>query len=252
MDKDRNPYTFLVIEDNLGDYMLIQDYLEEQFIIPTLVRATSYKQAKEQLEQDEVNINLIFLDLSLPDKNGIDLVKDVMQISYGRPVIVLTGYSDISFAITSLSLGVSDYLLKDDITSPMLYKSIIYNIERNKSLTNLHESEKRYSDLFHLSPQPMWVYDLETYRFLDVNKSAEMHYGYDYEEFLNLTIKDIRVNCAGTKPESLLYSSKKDSLMFFEGEFLHKKKCGAVIDVEIRSNIISFKNRKAALIWPTI
>ena len=76
------------------------------------------------------------------DKNGLDLIIEVQKISKQIPIIVLTGYSDESFATTSLALGISDYLLKDDLNSTTLYKSIIYNIERNKTsltecLTNL-------------------------------------------------------------------------------------------------------------------
>src|SRR5437016_10364997 len=50
----------------------------------------------------------------------------------------------------------------------------------------------RYRDLFESNPQPMWVYDLETLEFLAVNAAAIQHYGYAREEFLRMTIKDIR------------------------------------------------------------
>ena len=64
--------------------------------------------------------------------------------------------------------------------------------ERKRALEALRESEKRYRLLFEANPHPMWVYDLETLRFLAVNAAAVRHYGYTREEFLALTIKDIR------------------------------------------------------------
>ena len=53
-------------------------------------------------------------------------------------------------------------------------------------LLKLKESEKRYSNLFHASPLPMWVYDIETLRFVQVNNAAIKHYGYTETEFLNI------------------------------------------------------------------
>lgn len=56
----------------------------------------------------------------------------------------------------------------------------------------LHNSERRYRSLFANNPHPMWVYDVETLRFLDVNAAAVAKYGYSLEEFLSMTLRDIR------------------------------------------------------------
>jgi PAS domain S-box-containing protein len=56
----------------------------------------------------------------------------------------------------------------------------------------LADSERRYRAMFASNPQPMWVYDVETLRFLDVNDSAVAHYGYSRDEFRALTVLDIR------------------------------------------------------------
>jgi len=69
------------------------------------------------------------------------------------------------------------------LNSHVLYKSITYAIERRKVISELEESKRRYSNLFHLSPQPMWLYDTETYEFLQVNVAAIEHYGYSEDEF---------------------------------------------------------------------
>ena len=62
--------------------------------------------------------------------------------------------------------------------------------ERNKTLEALRTSEERYRLLFDASPQPMWVYDLESLRFLAVNQAAIDHYGYSREQFLARTIEE--------------------------------------------------------------
>ena len=52
-----------------------------------------------------------------------------------------------------------------------------------------HHSNK---NLFDISPQPSWIYDIKTLEFLDVNEAAVLHYGYSREEFLQMTLRDIR------------------------------------------------------------
>lgn len=67
------------------------------------------------------------------------------------------------------------------------------DITANKNvLAVLRQEKQKYNDLFNLSPVPQWVYDTETLNFLDVNQAAITHYGYSREEFLAMTIRDIR------------------------------------------------------------
>ena len=139
----------LLIEDNPGDIALIEDYLSEYLDISGLAIAKNFKEASVYLNSPNANYDVILLDLSLPDKSGEELIKEVLSIGLTNPTIVLTGNSDLGFGIRSLSMGISDYLLKDDINPSSLYKSIIYTIERQRSRTELEESEKRYSELFH-------------------------------------------------------------------------------------------------------
>jgi len=169
---DRKVYNILVIEDNFGDFTLVEDFLSDQNEEFTLAHAKNFKEAKEKLIVEAATFDVILLDLSLPDKTGADLIREIIEISGDVPVIVLTGYSDIKFGVKSLSMGVSDYILKDELTPTMLFKSIIYSFERKKTILALEESERQSSELFHLSPQPMWVFDKLSLRFLDVNNAA--------------------------------------------------------------------------------
>jgi PAS domain S-box-containing protein len=245
MIKDKKPYRILVIEDNHGDFALVEEFLTEHFLYADVVRTVNFKETKAILNVDTL-FNIILLDLTLPDKSGPDLVTELLQFA-SCPIIILTGYSDIDFSIKSISKGILDYLLKDDLNAATLYKSIIYSIERRKAIVELKESEQRYRDLFHLSPQPMWVVDRETSFFLDVNDAAITNYGYDQEEFLAMTTGQIIA-----KKE---YESKGDSSnagenhqSFFQEIITHKKKNGELMHVSIESNFILFKDRKAELV----
>ena len=235
----------MIVEDNAGDFALIEDFLFEQMETPVLRRAKSFQEAKNILFNDSNLFDVILLDLSLPDKGGLSLVKDMVELSLNIPVIILTGYADPSFGIKALSLGVSDYILKDELTAVSLYKSIIYSSERKNVALALEESEKQYSELFHLSPQPMFVFELETLKFLDVNEAFIKHYGYTREEFFMMNLRDIRPPEEIPSFETGLLNDSKDQKNDNYGIFKHLKKNGEIIQVDIKSNFINYKGKNA-------
>lgn len=246
---DKKKYNILVVEDNLGDFVLIEDYIKEQIIAPNIIHAKNFKEAKQLAQNSEFKFDIILLDLSLPDSSGEQLIIEIVSLKLDCPIIALTGYTDIDFSIKSMSLGIADYLLKEDINATSLYKSIVYNIERTKTNFKLFESEKRYSDLFQLSPQPMWVFDLETLCFLDVNEAAVSHYGYTKEEFLLKTIRDIRpLEDIPVVIDAIEKIKDKPEGGITIGNYRHTKKNGEIILVELRGNIINFNGRKAEII----
>jgi PAS domain S-box-containing protein len=100
--------------------------------------------------------------------------------------------------------------------------------------------------LFAGNPLPMWLYDLETLAFLDVNDAAVAHYGYSRAEFLQMRITDIRPE---EDIERLLADvrSLRPSLQS-SGEWRHRLRDGRVIDVEIASHTLEFRGGLAALV----
>ncbi|MFL0683439.1 MAG: PAS domain S-box protein [Algoriphagus aquaeductus] len=245
MKKDSFPYKALVIEDNFGDYFLIEEYLSEHIQSPDLVHASTFLAAKEFLSTEEGNFDVILLDLSLPDHSGEKLIIDIIKLAKRIPVIALTGFTDLDFSIKSLALGVSDYLLKDDLTPAMLYKTIIYSIERKKFVDELQKSERKYSNLFHLSPLPMCVCDSESLQILDVNDSAVKHYGFTEEEFLNKNFKDLFSDFSYSENQQLFHNS---NLHQKPTKGSHTKKNGELIEVEMESSQIVFNEIDASLI----
>ena len=118
--------------------------------------------------------------------------------------------------------------------------------ERKRAEEGLRESEERYRRLFESNPQPMWVYDLETLAFLAVNELAVHHYGYSREDFLAMTIKDIRP----AEDIPALYDSlaRSSEGVVAAGIWRHLKKDGSIIEVEITSHSLVFDDRRAELI----
>ena len=185
------PIKILVIEDNPGDFFLLQEYIEEMFVNAVIAHAANYLEAEKILSEKESNFDSILLDVTLPDNHGAKLVSDVLFLANQCPVMILTGYENLDFSIHSLSQGVSEYLLKDETTPQTLHKSILFSIERKKYSKNIEESENRYSKLFHLSPIPMWVYETSNFKIIQANYAAIKRYGYSEEEFLSMSILDL-------------------------------------------------------------
>lgn len=113
---------------------------------------------------------------------------------------------------------------------------------------SLSQSEARHRLLFEHSPLPMWVYDLETLRFLAVNGAATLSYGYSTEEFLAMTIADIR------PPDELpalrrdLAHSPAKGIQHSTRIWKHRKKDSSIIQVEITSHDFVLEGRPSRLV----
>ena len=232
----------LVVEDHIGDYILIEDYLTDEQLQIKLTRAVTFKEANEKLISEE-QYNIILLDLSLPDADDNEgLVRKMVALSKNTPIIVLTGYANKAFGVKTLSLGISDYLLKDELNGPQLVKSIYYSIERKNNDIRLSESERKYKALFDASPLPMWVLDRHTLQFLNVNDAAIALYGYSQEEFLSMSIRDFWAEDLKVEIENTWRLNYHDS---FGMMVKHNKKDGEIVYLEITSNPIDFNGKEA-------
>ncbi|MDO8666288.1 MAG: PAS domain S-box protein [Gemmatimonadales bacterium] len=104
------------------------------------------------------------------------------------------------------------------------------------------------ASLFDANPLPMWIFDVETLRFLAVNDAAVHTYGYSRDEFLAMTIRDIRPPEDVPKLEQLV-ASESDGLQH-SGMWRHSRKDGTVFDVEVTSHTVTFQGRNAQLVFP--
>jgi PAS domain S-box-containing protein len=139
--------------------------------------------------------------------------------------------------------GVSAYPSENGLS--VFFKDIT---ESKRTMQALAESEKRYSDLFHLSPQPMFVYDMATLKYLDVNTAAITQYGYTYDEFLKMTIFDIRPVEDIPIVQRTLQEYQQQEKVILHGIFRHRKKNGDLINVDIQSNRITYQGVKAKVV----
>ena len=120
---------------------------------------------------------------------------------------------------------------------------------RRKAEEALRDSEQRYRELFEKNPNPMWVYEVDTLRFLAVNDAAIAGYGYSRDEFLGMTLADIR------PPEDVPAMIEAVSTITDgfrpPARWRHRRKDGTVIDVEVTGHDVDFYGSRARLVSAT-
>jgi signal transduction histidine kinase len=144
--KDRKHIKVLLIEDNPGDVRLIWEILSEVRNSPFYLNVADTL-LKGLQEIDKARPDVILLDLSLPDSNGIYTLNRVRDKAKDVPVVVITGLDDEMTAINSLNEGAQDYLVKGRTDSDLLKRALVYAIERNKLVEQVGRDEKKLKEL---------------------------------------------------------------------------------------------------------
>lgn len=139
--------TVLVVEDNPGDARLVELYLHEDASSPfRVLKAERLASALGILAS--VSIDVVLLDLSLPDSFGMDTLDKLRAASPLVPVVVLTGTNDEALALQALRQGAQDYLVKGQGDGNLVRRAIFYAIERSHAAIALRRSESRFRTLF--------------------------------------------------------------------------------------------------------
>lgn len=153
----------LLIEDNPGDARLLQEMLkEDKSPGMDLMRADRLGEGLELLRNNDIDV--ILLDLSLPDSHGLETFLATYENARNTPIILLTGLDDESIGVEALKQGAQDYLVKGKVDSDLLIRSIRYAIERQRLLVEMEEVRKHehylaYHDSLTRLPNRQLFYD---------------------------------------------------------------------------------------------
>ncbi|MCW3072532.1 MAG: signal transduction histidine kinase, nitrogen specific, NtrB [Bacteroidetes bacterium] len=199
--KSSEAIKILLVEDDAGDHFLFKEYLSDiKNYSYSLTWANSYDLGVELVKKREHDI--YFFDYLLGAKTGLDLVQQCFSDIIDVPVIILTGLGNQEADMKAMELGVSDYLVKDEIDPEKLERTIRYSIGQSQMLKKLKASETKFRSIFENSHDIIYVSDIDG-NLLDINKSAENLFGYSHEELLKMNTAD-------------LYDNKEDRLNFVD------------------------------------
>ncbi|MBI5484012.1 MAG: response regulator [Deltaproteobacteria bacterium] len=130
--------SMLIVEDDPDYHFLLKELLSGEELIETLYRkefAGTFEKAVEACVNNFFDV--ILLDLGLPDSQGLETVRRFIPVASDTPVIVLTGLNDEEMGLQAIHEGAQDYLVKGDISFPVLRKAINHAIERQKLLKEI-------------------------------------------------------------------------------------------------------------------
>ncbi len=194
--------------------------------------------------------DLVITTFKLPTFNALTVLQITKRISPHTPVIVFSGKLDDETIVTCMKSGASDCINKTNIKK--LGKSIVTALEQvQKKRENTRDTEtlqsdlERYSNIFINNPQPMYIFDLESLTFLEVNHATTELYGYTANEFQSMTLKDI--SPVGSIP-SVLKGTKTQPTYHQPVNWWNLKNNGETIHVEIIYSVIDYKGRKACFV----
>jgi hypothetical protein len=194
--------------------------------------------------------DLIVAAYQLPGYGAVEALRALASRDLDVPLIVVSGIVSDEAAVLCLREGATDYLLKERLgwlgqaASNAITHARLRG-EQRRMAEALRASEERYRLLFDESPYLMWVVEAETLRFLEVNRKAVGRYGYSRDEFLAMTLHDIR------QPEEISGTLEEERAELTEepriGQGRHRTKAGELLEVSVDSRPVDFAGRSALL-----
>lgn len=179
----------LLIEDNPDDIRLIQWIMagirNSQFKLECVDRL---KTALKRLAKG--GIDVILMDLGLSDSQGIDTLRSVYNKAPKVPIVVLTGIGDEKISVQAIQEGAQDYLIKGQVNSDLLKRTLMYAIERKQAEKALKESEERYRDLVEKADVAILIDDKQG-RFKYFNKKFPELFGYSFKDMKKKSLESL-------------------------------------------------------------
>jgi diguanylate cyclase (GGDEF)-like protein/PAS domain S-box-containing protein len=237
------PTRVLLVDDDEDDYVMTRELLSEAATgVFQLDWSSDYDEAVALIERREHDVYL--LDYRLGERSGLEILRAVGSKNPQSPMILLTGQGDDFVDIEAMREGAADYLIKAQLTSDLLARSIRYAVERAKSSQSLRESEERYQRLVEHSPDAIIVHtegqivflNGAGVRLLGANSSAELI----GKPVINFVHADYRESVRKRIYQSL---TENVEMPFAEEKFLRVD--GTEIDVEVGAVPFVYENERA-------
>jgi two-component system, cell cycle sensor histidine kinase and response regulator CckA len=176
----------LLVEDNPGDARLFAELVRDAGAGQwKLVHVDRLSAALDRLTREPFDV--ILLDLSLPDADGLETLIRAHTEAPKVPIVVLTGHDDEALAVRAVRAGAQDYLVKGRLDGDLLVRSIRYASERGRAVEALERREEHYRSLIENSMDLISILNLDgTMRY--VSPSHERLLGYPLEELVGKNV----------------------------------------------------------------
>lgn len=241
--RDVAPLYILILEDNSSDAALSLRTLETAGI---RVAADQVRTANDFTKRaNSYPYDVILCDFTIPGWNGLEALRFVRNSGNDVPFIFVSGTIGEDVAVDCVKEGATDYVLKSDLKRlPIALRRALdeRELRRQQKL-----SEEQYRMLFESNPQPMYVIDRNTLRFLAVNDATVQRYGYPRQKFLDMTILDIRPPEDIPRVLNTVLREHRSGIQQY-GNWSHRAANGEIIRVQISTHDVTFKGVDAMLV----
>jgi len=202
----------LLIDDDEDDYVLTKEIFDEVSNRYSFYWVNSYEKGISAILKKQYDVYLV--DYRLGRGTGIDLLTEAVNSGCEQPIIILTGKGDTTIDVQAMNIGAADYLIKDEIDSSSLDRSIRYAIKQAETLKALKFSESKYKAVFEQANDPILLSD-QFGKIHDINNGGLKFFGYDRTAFMKLK-------------DAAIFKNLNDKVQF--GELLEKN--GSLVNFE--------------------
>ncbi len=172
----------LIVEDNQADVDLIRETLPDTGLVSFQVESVSrLSEALARLKNE--GIDLVLLDLGLPDSQGLGTFHKLREAATDIPVIILTGNDDQQASIAAVRDGAQDYLIKGQVGGNLLMRAALYALERNRAEHKIQKIAREWQSTFDSITDSVCLLDFEG-RITQCNQATERFLGKTKDEII--------------------------------------------------------------------
>ncbi|HEV2480901.1 MAG TPA: ATP-binding protein [Puia sp.] len=183
------PTRILIVEDDQDDFLIIEacikDIPDKQFRIDWCY---NYDEAIQRIGKRIYDV--YFVDYLLGEKTGLELVREAIAMGTEEPLVLLTGIGNRQVDVQAMNIGAVDFLVKSEITTEKLERSIRYALERSAYIKALRVNERKFRNIFERSKDAVFLTG-DDLVFRDVNMATCELFKYGKEELLKMSLYNL-------------------------------------------------------------
>lgn len=242
MRDDEEPLYVLLVDSDPESHARTRAVLDAMPDLRVQVEwARDYDDALVQARTVQHDLHLVVDPVD--HRSALDWMREAQATRVLSPIILVGREHCEAVESEAVAAGAADYVALPGLDAAQLARVVRDALRRARWRSEISLGLAQYQALFASAPIPMWVYDVETLRFLAVNEAAIAHYGYSEAEFRQMTLLDIRP--AEDRGQLREAARKLPSGLNRSGPWRHLRKDGSTIEVLISSDDIKFDNHAA-------